>query len=273
MSEPSLFSGDDLKGQARVLAEVRRLVDEWRGFPLGPADEPYSDEPPRYAPVRTGERSLTDTTSILLRHWFRHEPHAVGPDRTTLFKYWPHQRRAVETFIYLYEVRGIRRSEDLWRLAGADPIGDQNDPWAKIGAQMATGSGKTKIMSLVIAWSYLNALHAPGTGSGLGFGRHALVVAPNLFVRDRLFMDFNPPHGSPSVFWSDPVVPPEFERDWDLRVYDPVTCPLTLEPNQGALVVTNFHQLLRTRENLDLPDETLARQMNLLFVEDRKSVV
>jgi type III restriction enzyme len=267
MREPSLFSGDELKGQARVLAEVRRLVDEWRGFPLGPAAEPYPDEPARYAPGRAEERPLTDTTATLLRHWFRHEPHAVGPDRTTLFKYWPHQRRAVETFIYLYEVRGIRRSEDLWRLAGAEAIDDQHDPWAKIGAQMATGSGKTKIMSLVIAWSYLNALHAPGTGSGLGFGRHALVVAPNLFVRDRLLMDFRPLHGSPSVFSSDPVVPPEFDRDWNLTVYDPVTCPLTLEPNQGALVVTNFHQMLRTRESLDLPDETLARQMNLLFVD------
>ena len=267
MSEPSLFSADDLKGQGRVLAEVRRLVDEWRGFPLGSAQESYPDTIPSYEPGRTGERPLTDTTLTLLRHWFRHEPHAVGPDRTTLFKYWPHQRRAVETFIYLFEVRGIRRSEDLWRMAGADPIGDQHDPWAKFGAQMATGSGKTKIMSLVIAWAYLNALHEPGAGSGLGFGRHSLVVAPNLFVRDRLFMDFNPPHGAPSVFWADPVIPPEFERDWELRVYDPVTCPLKLDPNQGALVVTNFHQLLRTQESLDLPDETLARQMNLLFAE------
>lgn len=265
MNEPTLSAREDLKGQARVLAEVRRLVDEWRGFPLGSAADPYPDEPPRYEPVRPGERAVTETTRTLLRHWFRHEPHAIGPDRTMLFKYWPHQRRAVETFIYLYEVRGIRRTQDLWRLAGVEPLGAQRDPWAKVGAQLATGSGKTKIMSLVIAWAYLNALYEPD--SGLGFGRHSLVIAPNLFVRDRLFLDFHPPHGNPSVFHFDPVVPPEFERDWDLRVYDPFSCPLRLDPDQGALVVTNFHQLLRTREAIKLPDDPNDRQLTMLFEE------
>jgi len=265
MSEPTLLTGEDFKGQARVLAEVRRLVDEWRGFPLGRAHDPYPDEPPRYEPAGPGEKAVTETTRTLLRYWFRHEPHAIGPNRTTLFKYWPHQRRAVETFIYLYEVRGIRRTEDLWRMAGVDPLGEQRDPWAKVGAQMATGSGKTKIMSLVIAWAYLNALYE--RESGLGFGRHALVIAPNLFVRDRLLMDFHPPHGNPSVFQSDPVIPPEFERDWDVRVYDPFTCPLRLDPDQGALIITNFHQLLRTRETIELPDDPNDRQLRLIFEE------
>jgi len=260
------------KGQGKVLADVARLVDAWRGFPLGSAREAYPDEEPRYQPTADGERPLSMTSHTLLAHWFRHEPHLLGRSpRTYAFKYWPHQRRLVETLIYLFEVRGIRRTEQLYALTGVDPLEAQRDPWAKLGGQLATGSGKTKMMSLVIAWAYLNAVLEPN--SGLGFGRHAVVIAPGLFVRDRLLQDFSPPDGSPSVFSADPVVPPELESAWNLRVYSPSTCPLKLDPEEGALVVTNYHQLLRTRQRApDLrqlsPEE---RQMELLFSDDDPS--
>ncbi len=254
------------KGQAKVIAEVGRLVDAWRGFPLGSARDPYPEEEPRYQPVTDGERPLTMTTHALLAHWFRHDPHLIGRvPHTFAFKYWPHQRRLVETLIYLHEVRGLRRTEDLYKLTGVDPLEAQRDPWAKLGGQLATGSGKTKMMSLLIAWAYLNAVLEPE--SGLGFGRHAIVLAPGLFVRDRLLADFAPQDGSPSVFSIDPVIPPELESAWDLRVYSPATCPLKLDPEEGALVVTNYHQLLRSRQ--DAPDlkrlSPEERQMELLF--------
>jgi type III restriction enzyme len=254
------------QGQARVIREIGRLVDAWRGFPLGRAAEPYPAAPPRYEPASDGEHPLTETTRTLLLHWFRREPHTLGhAPKTYTFKYWPHQRRLVETFIYLYEVRRIRRTEQLWALAGADLGEPQRDPWAKLGGQLATGSGKTKMMSLLIAWAYLNAVREPD--SGLGFGRHAILIAPGLFVRDRLLQDFSPEDGSPPVFWSDPVIPPELEGDWDLKVYSPDTCPLKLDPEEGALVVTNYHQLLRTRDDApDLrPASPYMRQMELLF--------
>ncbi len=266
---PSKRTATDLKGQAKVIHEVRRVVDEWRGFELGPAAEAYPRTAPRYEPTKDGEQPLTETSLSLLLHWFRQEPHTLGsPPKTFGFKYWPHQRRLVETFIYLYEVRGLRRSEQLYGLAGVDSLGPQQDPWAKLGGQLATGSGKTKMMSLLVAWAYLNAVREPD--SGLGLGRHSILIAPGLFVRDRLCLDFDPPSGKPSVFWSDPVVPTEFESLWDLRVYSPETCPRQLDPNQGALVITNYHQLLRTRQ--DAPEQrapiTGSRQLDLLF-EDK----
>lgn len=256
----------DLKGQAKVIHEVRRLVDEWRGFALGTASEPYPAAAPRYEPAHDGEHALTETTLSLLLHWFRREPHTLGaPPHTFAFKYWPHQRRLVETFIYLHEVRGIRRTEQLYELTGVTSLGPQRDPWAKLGGQLATGSGKTKMMALLIAWAYLNAVREPN--SGLGIGKHSILIAPGLFVRDRLLQDFFPTNNRPSVFWSDPVVPPEFESSWDLKVYSPETCPRTLDPSEGALVVTNYHQLLRTREDVSVvqnlsPEE---RQLKLLF--------
>jgi type III restriction enzyme len=251
--------------QHQVVEAVKRRVDAWRGFALGHARDAYPEDAPRYQPVAAGEREVSGTTMALLQHWFRHEPHVIGVEpKTYAFKYWPHQRRLVETFIYLHEAVGIRRTQDLYAFAGVEKMGGQRDPWAKLGGQLATGSGKTKMMSLLIAWSYLNAVCEPG--NALGLGRHAILISPGLFVKDRLLQDFAPPEHGASVFWSDPVVPPELERSWDLKVYDPSTCPRQLDPDEGALVVTNYHQLLRTREDLEQPlDPMQDRQIQILF--------
>lgn len=255
---------DDEPQQDDVLRVIRERVDAWRGFPLGDARSAYPREG-SYEPVLDDERPLTPTSLALLRHWFRPEAHEVGMGSAVqLFKYWPHQRRAVETFIYLHEVCGARRAEDLWRLADLPPSWTQRDPWPKLGAQLATGAGKTKVMSLLIAWAYLNAVREPA--SGIGVGKHILVIAPGLFVRDRLLQDFLPGEGKGrSVFVADPVVPSEMEDDWDLKVYSPDTCPRSLDPAQGALVVTNFHQLLR--ETKDPAPYRGPRQMSMLFEE------
>ncbi len=254
-----------LHGQELVISKVRALVDQWRGFQLGHAREAYPETPPAYEPTLPAEQPVSDTTRRLLLHWFRAEPHEVGPPSNPFpFKYWPHQRRLVETFIYLHEVRGIRRTEQLYALAGAESLGQQRDPWAKLGGQLATGSGKTKMMSLIVTWAQLNAV-CEGE-KHLGIGRHAILIAPGLFVRDRLAQDFSPANDAPSVFFSDPVIPPELAQFWALKVYTPATCPLKLDPAESALVVTNYHQLLRSSGGaVDVSDDKLTHQMDLLF--------
>ncbi|MGB8930821.1 MAG: hypothetical protein WCC48_06180 [Anaeromyxobacteraceae bacterium] len=251
--------------QHQVVEKLRQRVDAWRGFGLGAAAEPYPEEAPLYEPVADREKKVSDTTMALLQHWFRREPHVLGVEpHTFAFKYWPHQRRLVETFIYLHEVIGIRRTEELFAFCGVESMGPQRDPWPKLGGQLATGSGKTKMMSLIVAWSYLNAVNEGD--EHLGIGRHSVLIAPGLFVKDRLLQDFNPAHGQTAVFFSDPVIPPELDTCWDLKVYDPDTCPRQLDPTEGALVVTNFHQLLRTREEAEPTFENQAdRQIHLLF--------
>lgn len=255
--------------QSDVLREIRHRVDAWRGFELGSARDPYAHEG-RYVPVVDGEGAITETTRALLSHWFRPEPHEVtGAYGVERFKYWPHQRRAVETFVYLYEVCGVRTSDALWRLVGAMPDWTQRDPWPKLGAQLATGAGKTKVMSLLAAWSYLNAVREPDGVQGLG--AQVLIVAPGLFVRDRLLQDFAPTDGAPSVFERDPVVPESMRSDWRLSVYGPETCPRVIDPDAGALVVTNVHQLFRRAEEkrADLPRG--RRQIAMLFEENDPS--
>lgn len=225
----------------------------------GAAKDPYPLEPPRYEAIAEGESPLSQTTMALLQHWFRREPHAVGPTEVP-FKYWPHQRRAVEIFIYLYEVCGIRRTEELWRLGATEPLVPQRDPWAKLGAQLATGSGKTKVMSLLVTWAHLNAICEQE--SRLGFGRHALIVAPGLFVRDRLLQDFDPTSG-PSVFVTDPVVPPEYERLFCLKVYDPFTCPLVDVSLAGAMESGSLGP--RFRGTLEEPEQVLVQAFRLFI--------
>ncbi len=121
------------------------------------------------------------------------------------------------------------------------------------------------MMSLLIAWSYLNAVRDPD--NRLGFGRHSMLIAPGLFVRDRLFQDFFPLDGrAPRCSTADPVLPPALESTGDLKVYSPTTCPLRLDPAEGALVVTNYHQLLRrTDEPLPKLVDAGSRQIELLF--------
>jgi hypothetical protein len=52
---------------------------------------------------------------------------------------------------------------------------------------MATGAGKTKVLSLLVAWSYFHKLYEPESA----LARNFLMIAPNIIVLDRLRADFD----------------------------------------------------------------------------------
>ena len=62
----------------------------------------------------------------------------------------------------------------------------QYDDFARYAIKMATGSGKTKVMALAIAWQYFNAV-AEGRDD---YARSFLLLAPNVIVFERLRSDF-----------------------------------------------------------------------------------
>jgi type III restriction enzyme len=64
---------------------------------------------------------------------------------------------------------------------------------------MATGGGKTKVMSLVLAWSYFHKLYEPESR----LARNFLIIAPNIIVLDRIYKDF----AGFKIFNEDPVLP------------------------------------------------------------------
>lgn len=258
--------GDDSKKlppQKIVIQKLRERVDAWRGFSLQNAKVPYPKDSPKYKPVLPFEKEISETTEVLLRYWFRSFPHELKDKdgKSYRFKYWPHQRRTLETFIYLYEVCGIHKREDISKIIDFEIV-PQRDSWTKLGAQLATGSGKTKIMSLILAWSYLNAV-IEGE-KHLGVGKHSILIAPNLFVLDRLLEDFSPTDNRPDIFNSDPVIPKELKRYWNLKVYSPDTVPPDLSTDEGALVVTNIHKLYRESEdNVEEVEDNKPSELSL----------
>jgi len=188
------------------------------------------------------------TTRHLLNHWFGRGHNAEGGE----FRYYFCQREAIETIIYLKEVLKV---ESLSRLIAefgghfaemaALGITDEEDAWTRYACKMATGSGKTKVMSLAIVWSYFHALRE----SESPMARHFLIIAPNLTVFERLKEDFKPEGGGPDIFDRDPLIPVEWRGDWNLTtvLQDEASGAST----GGTLYLTNIHRLFdkaRTRE-------------------------
>ena len=186
-------------------------------------------------------KGATETTRILLNHWF-HTDHRL-PNRRP-FYYFDAQRFAIETLIYLYEVAGVRRHKDLVeKYAGSnrDLRLLQYDDFARYCVKMATGSGKTKVMALAIAWQFLNAANEGRDD----YAKTFLLIAPNVIVFERLKKDF----ANGKIFRTDPIIPPELKIFWDFDCYmrgDPERAS-----SQGALYLTNIQQFYERANNGD----------------------
>ena len=116
----------------------------------------------------------------------RHQDHppparllaAHGRERRLFFC----QIEALETAIYLTEVAPqVRRRLDREQLR--EPNEDANPGLYRIAFKMATGSGKTVVMAMLIAWQALNKLANPQDAR---FSDAFLVVTPGITIRDRL---------------------------------------------------------------------------------------
>ncbi|MCC7352931.1 MAG: DEAD/DEAH box helicase family protein [Anaerolineae bacterium] len=195
-------------------------------------------------------KGVTPTTRVLLNHWFKTD-HRLANGRA--FRYFDAQRVAIETLIYLYEVAGVRRHKDLVeKYAGTnkDLRLLQYDDFARYCIKMATGSGKTKVMALAIAWQYLNAV-SEGRDD---YAKTFLLLAPNVIVFERLRKDF----ANGKIFRTDPIIPRELRIFWDFDCY------LRRDPERatslGALYVTNIQQFYERANGSDSdePDEMTA---------------
>src|SRR3989442_15001888 len=156
-------------------------------------------------------KGARDTSRLLLNHWFGAEHRLPNGAR---FQYHPAQREAMESLVYVYEVAATRRHRDLLEHFAPNVPGIhvlQYDLFARYCIKMATGSGKTKVIALAIAWHYFNAV-AEGRDD---FARTFLVLAPNVIVFERLRLDFE----GGRIFRTDPVIPPELELYWDFDCY------------------------------------------------------
>jgi type III restriction enzyme len=187
----------------------------------------------------------SDTTRELLFHWFHQDHEVAAPEGPVQpFAYYFCQREAIETLIYLYEVRVLRTLSGLTgEFAGTDAeraalgVSPEDDRWTRYAFKIATGAGKTKVMSLAIAWSYFHSLLEPDST----LARDFVLIAPSITVFERLKEDFKPVGGGPDIFDNDPVIPPALRSDWNVSVV------LQDEPSAastgGTIYLTNIHRL------------------------------
>lgn len=182
---------------------IRERVDAWRD---------------------AGWPGVTSVTRQLLEHWFdRGEWDSegkcwVGGPRQYPFYFC--QLEAIESLIWWLEAPQDHKQ-------GIFLQGD-GGPWERICNKMATGSGKTPLMALIITWQTLNALHYP---KDTRFSKAVFIVAPGLTVKSRLQVLY--PGDEKNVYDEFRLCPNEAMRQ---------------KLNQVELLIENWHTLMPLKE-------------------------
>ncbi len=223
-AQPELFDLTLYLKTAPCVPALRQVVREWRN---------------------NGYAGVTETTKTLLHYWFLADHKLLNGQ---LFSYHEAQREAIETLIYVYEVAKVRTRKDL--LEKYAPANSQvrlpaYDEFARYCTKMATGSGKTKVMSLAIVWQYFNAVREDEAD----YAKTFLIIAPNVIVFERLKADFE----GGRIFRLDPLIPRELRISWEFD------CILRGEAEraqaEGMLFLTNIHQLYDKSERRSNGDD------------------
>jgi len=235
-----------------LVQKLRQAVDGWRdgGYP-----------------------GISPVTRRLFQFWFD-EDHLM-PDGG-FWRYWWAQREAVETLVYLVEVKQAADFKPLAEEFGDVPkLGmlpmdfnihsDMNGQrlltrWVpekeqdatvelpaenliRYGFKMATGSGKTEVMAMIVVWAYINRkLGDPASELWKRLADNFLIVAPNVIVFERLERDF----ANNTIFNSRPLIPAEWKGFWGLKV---ILRGESASPDPaGNLFLVNIQQIYESRQ-------------------------
>jgi type III restriction enzyme len=176
----------------KFINDVRRIVSKWR---LSNYD------------------GVTSITRQLLDYWQR-------PERDKRLYFC--QIEAAETAIYLAEVAD--RKDGAWILRDLRLANQDTNPLLeRIAFKMATGSGKTVVMAMLIAWQVLNKLARPQDNR---FSDAFLIVTPGITIRDRLRVLLP---NDPDNYYRKLDVVPELLRE---------------QLTRSKIIITNFHAFL-----------------------------
>jgi type III restriction enzyme len=165
-----------------------------------------------------GRPGVTPVTRELLEYW-------TNPDRERRLFFC--QIEALETAIYLAEV--APNTGRAWIERQIKLANDEANPGLyRVAVKMATGSGKTVVMAMLIAWQTLNKL---ANTQDKRFSDTFLIVTPGITIRDRLQVLL--PNGPGNYYRLMDLVPPGlYER-----------------MQAATVLITNFHAFLpRVRE-------------------------
>ena len=168
-------------------------------------------------------------------NWRKLSYPGITPITRRLLDYWTNPERekrlffcqieALETVIYLTEC--AKKQGDAWIENFLREANDGSNPGlSRIAFKMATGSGKTVVMALLIAWQSLNKIENPQDAR---FTDAFLLIAPGITIRDRLRV----------LLPSDPN---NYYRERDILPPD-----MMAQLGQAKILITNFHSF-RLRE-------------------------
>ena len=174
----------------KFINDIRRAVARWRVS--------------NYAGV-------TATTRQLLQYW-------GNPERERRLYYC--QFEALETAIWLAEVADKQDGGPILRDLRKANEGN-NSLLHRTAFKMATGTGKTTVMGMIIAWQCLNRLANPHDGR---FTDTFLVVTPGITIKDRLRVLLP---GDPESIYRTLNLIPEQHRELIAR---------------AKILITNYHQ-------------------------------
>src|SRR3989339_785898 len=201
--------------------ELRERVAEWR---------------------KNNYEGASETSKALLNWWFK-EPHTIfAKDGTSVaFQYYYAQREAVETIIWIYDVEKVANKYDLIKFDKLGRVSPNmfTEDWLRFVIKMATGSGKTKVMSLLLAWSYFHKLYEENSELAKNF----LLITPNIIVLDRIKADFE----GLKIFYEDPILPDNgyqgqnWQDDFQIKLH--LQDEVGTISKSGNIFLTNIHRV------------------------------
>lgn len=188
-----------------TINEIRGYVEQWRAL----------KNPDHW--------QVTPETARLLQHWRSYPFPGIKPFFC--------QIEAIETAIWLTEVAPHQsdRSRDLLR-ALQTANAEANPELFRLALKLATGTGKTTVIAMLIAWQTLNAVRRPASKT---FTRGFLICTPGITIRDRLRV----------------VLPSDPDNYYQHR--DLVPKDLLPEIARAKIVITNYHAF-KLRERLEV---------------------
>ncbi|HYD08882.1 MAG TPA: DEAD/DEAH box helicase family protein, partial [Acidimicrobiales bacterium] len=215
------WTGDRIE-ENKLINQIRDRVSRWRDM---------------------GWPGVTPTTRSLLEYW---------TDSNREKKLFFCQVEALETAIYITEC--AKKQGDPWIENDLRTFAEDANPGLfRMAQKMATGTGKTVVMAMLIAWHTLNKVAAPKDAR---FGDAFLIVAPGITIRDRLRV----------------LLPADAENYYRQR--DVVPADRMADLGRAKIVITNFHAF-QLREKVKAPKLTkeLAGQQPGVFTEAPEEMV
>jgi type III restriction enzyme len=215
--EPAHYWSYDRETRFFTLKEGRRPA----GYVIASESSKAFDDPGKFIEIplvnkirprikawrESGYPGVTGITKRLLEHW-------RNPEEREYRRFFFCQLEAIETIVWLIEAPEAER-------VGID-IPSDGGLFKRLCSKMATGSGKTIVMAMLIAWQVLNKVTYP---QDTRFSKYIFVVAPGLTVKSRLSVLF--PSSTGNYYDEFNIVPPG----------------LTEKLNQGKVLIKNWHAL------------------------------